>query len=59
MRPLEAFRWWFTSVMGDRDYRNYVDHLRRRHPDAPVPTERDFWRQRYADAAANPRARCC
>jgi uncharacterized short protein YbdD (DUF466 family) len=59
MSWLTAVGWYITSVMGDRDYQNYVAHLRRRHPDAAIPTEREYWRERYADAAANPRVRCC
>ncbi|AHK29727.1 hypothetical protein Rwratislav_01167 [Rhodococcus wratislaviensis IFP 2016] len=45
--------------MGDHDYSRYVEHLRRNHPDAEVPTEREYWKARYADADANPGARCC
>ena len=40
-------------------YERYVDHLRRTHPGAPIPTERDFWRQKYADQERNPTSRCC
>lgn len=54
-----AVKWWFTSVLGDHDYDNYVDHLRRKHPDAEVPCEREYWRARHADADANPGPRCC
>lgn len=52
-------RWWFAGLMGDSAYARYVEHLTRRHPDAPVPTEREFWRERYADMDAHPGARCC
>ncbi len=54
-----AVKWWFTSVLGDHDYDNYVDHLRRNHPDAEVPCEREYWRARHAQADANPGSRCC
>ena len=54
-----GIRWWVSSVMGDNAYARYTDHLARTHPDDPVPTEREYWRQRYADAEANPSARCC
>lgn len=56
---LSGVRWWFSSLMGDNAYARYVAHLSRRHPGAPVPTEREFWRNRYADMDANPGARCC
>lgn len=52
-------RWWVSSVMGDNAYARYVDHLTRLHPEAPVPSEREYWRQRHADADARPGARCC
>ncbi|MGU3431837.1 YbdD/YjiX family protein [Actinomycetes bacterium M1A6_2h] len=51
--------WWITSVMGDHDYERFVAHHRRVHPGADVPTEREYWRRRHADADANPGARCC
>lgn len=56
---MRAFWWWITSVMGDKDYERYVAHMRRRHPGEPVPSERQFWRDRYAEADTNPGARCC
>ncbi|KAF0958538.1 hypothetical protein MLGJGCBP_08288 [Rhodococcus sp. T7] len=51
--------WWTGALMGDHDYSRYVEHLRRHHPDAEVPSEREYWKARYADADANPGARCC
>ncbi|WP_280496301.1 YbdD/YjiX family protein [Nocardia asiatica] len=51
--------WWFDSILGGQDYRRYVEHLRRRHPDRAVPTEREYWRQRHAEADRNPANRCC
>jgi uncharacterized short protein YbdD (DUF466 family) len=54
-----GIKWWVTSLMGDNDYARYLEHLARTHPGEPVPTEREYWRQRHADADANPRARCC
>ncbi|WP_442972680.1 YbdD/YjiX family protein [Rhodococcus sp. G-MC3] len=51
--------WWITSVMGDKDYERYLAHMRRVHPGEPVPSERQFWRDRYAEADTNPSARCC
>jgi len=51
--------WWLDSVVGGQDYQRYVAHLRRRHPDRPVPTEREYWRERHAHAESNPGGRCC
>ncbi|MFF2556039.1 YbdD/YjiX family protein [Nocardia sp. NPDC058058] len=51
--------WWFNSILGGNDYQRYVQHLRLRHPDDPVPSERDYWRDRHDAAARNPANRCC
>ena len=59
MTAARGIRWWVTSVMGDNAYSRYVAHLSRTHPDEPVPTEREYWRQRYAEQDARPGARCC
>jgi uncharacterized short protein YbdD (DUF466 family) len=56
---MRGLLWWITSVMGDKDYERYVAHMQRVHPGEPVPSERQFWRDRYADADTNPGARCC
>jgi uncharacterized short protein YbdD (DUF466 family) len=45
--------------MGDNAYARYVDHLARRHPGCPVPTEKEYWRERYSAMDADPGARCC
>ncbi|WP_324191725.1 YbdD/YjiX family protein [Nocardia elegans] len=46
-------------MVGGQDYQRYVAHLRRRHPDRPVPSEREYWRTRHAEAERNPASRCC
>ncbi|MGW5072834.1 YbdD/YjiX family protein [Rhodococcus sp. NPDC004095] len=51
--------WWLTSVMGDHDYQRFVAHHHRAHPGVPVPSEREYWRERHAAADRNPGARCC
>ena len=46
-------------IAGMPDYAAHLEHLRRCHPDSPLPTERqfyeDFVRARYADGPT----RCC
>lgn len=46
-------------VAGMPDYAAYVEHLRRCHPDRPVPSERRYYeeyvRARYGDGPT----RCC
>nr|WP_308165464.1 YbdD/YjiX family protein [Nocardia noduli] len=56
---MKAVLWWVDSVLGGQDYRRYVEHLRRNHPGREIPTERDYWRDRYAEADRNPQNRCC
>lgn len=51
--------WWFDSVLGGQDYQRYVAHLRRKHPGCPIPSEREYWRERHAEADRNPANRCC
>ncbi|NEW29127.1 YbdD/YjiX family protein [Nocardia cyriacigeorgica] len=51
--------WWFNSVLGGQDYQRYVAHLRRKHPGCRIPSEREYWRERHAEADRNPANRCC
>ncbi|MEV5652411.1 YbdD/YjiX family protein [Nocardia sp. NPDC052254] len=50
---------YLNAVLGGQDYARYVAHLRRTHPDRPIPTESDYWRERHAAAERNPGTRCC
>jgi uncharacterized short protein YbdD (DUF466 family) len=59
VRGGRGIRWYMSTLMGDSAYATYVAHQRRHHPDRPVPTEREFWRERMADHDRNPGARCC
>jgi uncharacterized short protein YbdD (DUF466 family) len=58
-RAARAVRWYVRTLMGDGDYERYVAHVRRTHPGADVPTEKEFWCRRWAEQDANPGARCC
>ena len=53
---LSAF---FRRLAGMPDYAAYLEHLRRHHPDAAVPTQRQFYEEylqaRYGDGPT----RCC
>ena len=58
----QAFRSLLSAVRriaGMPDYAAHVEHLRRCHPESPVPTEREFYEAfveaRYADGPT----RCC
>ncbi|SKC40775.1 YbdD/YjiX family protein [Plantibacter cousiniae (nom. nud.)] len=58
-RGWASVRWFVTSLMGDTAYATFVDHQLRVHPDAPVPDERTFWRERFAEQDRTPGSRCC
>jgi uncharacterized short protein YbdD (DUF466 family) len=58
-RSARGIRWYMTSLMGDRAYSIYVDHLAVEHPGQPPLAEREFWVQRYREQEATPGARCC
>jgi len=52
--------WWYLrELTGEADYDKYVEHLRVAHPDVPVPSRRDFERDKTERLARNPSARCC
>ena len=40
--------------MGDNAYARYTAALGPHHPGDAVPTEREYWRERYAEQDANP-----
>ena len=54
-----GIRWYTRELMGDASYERYVQHLRATHPHAPVPSEREFWREKHAVDASSPTSRCC
>ena len=54
-----GLRWWWRGVTGADAYERYAAHLRATHPEAPVPSEREFWREKYADQERSPTTRCC
>ena len=46
-------------ILGMPDYAAYVDHLRRCHPERPVPSEKEFFDQYVAGRYGNGASRCC
>ena len=56
---LRDVRWYVRGVVGEDAYDRYVEHERRRHPDAVVLTKREFWRAKYDAQERNPGSRCC
>ena len=55
-----ALRRTARLMCGIPDYDGYVAHLRRHHPERPVPSYAEFFRQRQdARYGRNGNARCC
>lgn len=59
LRAAKAVRWYVRELMGDNDYQKYCAHLAAHHPGQEVPTERAYWKARWAHQEANPQGRCC
>ncbi|GIG19348.1 hypothetical protein Cch01nite_00720 [Cellulomonas chitinilytica] len=59
VRTVAGVRWYTATLLGDRDYARYVEHLARVHPGADPVSEREYWRVRHAEQDAHPGARCC
>ena len=55
----QTFLTFLRRIAGMPDYSAHLEHLRRCHPDQPVPTQRQFYdeftRARYGDGPT----RCC
>ncbi|MBT2417518.1 YbdD/YjiX family protein [Streptomyces sp. ISL-22] len=60
-RVLRGVRWYVRELTDESAYDRYVAHLRREHPDARVPSRRDFERMRTDRQEQDPRQglRCC
>ena len=46
-------------IVGMPDYASYIEHLRRKHPDCAVPSEREFFDQYVAARYSGGPTRCC
>ena len=58
-RFLERARDLLRRVAGMPDYEGYVAHLRRCHPDRPVPDRRAFFAEYVAARYGDGPTRCC
>jgi uncharacterized short protein YbdD (DUF466 family) len=47
------------QVAGMPDYEAHLEHLRRCHPERPVPTEREFFEQWVQARYREGGSRCC
>lgn len=57
--PFAVVRRIGRFVSGVTGADRYVEHLQRVHPERPVPSRADFWREHYAQQERNPGTRCC
>jgi len=61
-RTVRAFRTFLTflrRIAGMPDYRAHVEHLRRCHPESPIPSEREFFEDYLQRRYQNCATRCC
>ncbi|WDV54426.1 YbdD/YjiX family protein [Streptomyces coeruleorubidus] len=60
-RAYRGVRWYVRELTDESAYDRYVAHVRREHPDAEVPSRRDFERLRTQRQEKDPRQgfRCC
>ena len=54
-----AFPTFLRRIAGMPDYRAHVEHLRRCHPDSPIPSEREFFDDYLQRRYQNGATRCC
>jgi uncharacterized short protein YbdD (DUF466 family) len=47
------------QVIGVGDYETYVAHLREHHPERPLPSYEEFFRERQAARYRGGGGRCC
>jgi uncharacterized short protein YbdD (DUF466 family) len=55
VRVVELLR----RIAGMPDYRAYVEHVRRCHPERALPTEREYFEQYLAARYGDGPTRCC
>ena len=49
----------FRRVVGMPDYAAYLEHLARRHPDWPAPSEQEFFQLYVETRYGGGASRCC
>lgn len=58
-------RWWRAAArtarlaIGIPDYDNYVEHMRRNHPELPAMSRDAFFHERMLARYGKGRSRCC
>ncbi len=59
LTPLQRVLSGLKRICGMPDYEAYRAHLRERHPDRPVPGEREFYQEFVNARYAGGGSRCC
>ncbi|MFF4257267.1 YbdD/YjiX family protein [Streptomyces sp. NPDC001663] len=61
VRAARSVRWYVRELTDESAYDRYVAHVRKDHPQAEVPSRRDFERMRTDRQEQDPRQgfRCC
>jgi len=55
---IQAVSRFLREASGESAYERYCEHLRRHHPDHPIPSEKDFYLERLRQKYSRP-SRCC
>ncbi len=58
MRALNRLWLRLREMTGEADYARYCDHVRRRHPERPLPSAKEFYLARMQEKYSRP-SRCC
>jgi len=58
-RTFPTFLTSLRRIAGMPDYRAHVEHLRRCHPESPIPSEREFFEDYLQRRYQNGATRCC
>jgi uncharacterized short protein YbdD (DUF466 family) len=59
LRAWRAMRAGARLLCGVPDYDTYVAHLRRLHPERPIPSYAEFFTERQNARYGSGRSRCC
>ncbi|MEU6146339.1 YbdD/YjiX family protein [Streptomyces sp. NPDC047081] len=61
VRAARSVRWYVRELTDESAYDRYVAHVRKDHPQAEVPSRREFERMRTDRQEEDPRQgfRCC
>jgi uncharacterized short protein YbdD (DUF466 family) len=58
-KALDSVLRYARELTGETEYDRYVERLRLRHPQTPVPTRREYERMRTAQRECESPGRCC